>query len=141
MGDSVGAAVVFAFGWFGGAALALALIGAFVFVRGGRPRQNVRAVSKRPSLEGFEVAYSRDGLLRAARIGAMNCEHKELLLVVNDESWRDLSPARKQNVLGAARTTWAEKMCPNGPDVAYVILKTESGAVVGRAAPASMSVA
>ena len=92
----------------------------------------------RPStqtVEGLELRYGPEGLVRAVRVGAMNSEHKELLLTMDAIVWRALPNAQKQEVLAVARSTWAAKMCPDGPDIAYVVLKTETGEVVGRADP------
>lgn len=91
------------------------------------------------SVEGLEIRYLRDGLVRSVRVGAMNCEHKELLLTMDEVVWRTLPNAHKQEVLAAARSTWAAKMCPSGPDIAYVVVKTEHGEIVGRASPRSIS--
>ncbi|MFN2450073.1 MAG: hypothetical protein ABR508_09875 [Candidatus Baltobacteraceae bacterium] len=87
------------------------------------------------TVEGLEIQYGPQGLVRSVRVGAMNVEHKELLLVMDSVVWRTLPNAHKQEVLTAARSTWAAKMCPHGPDIAYVVLKTERGDVVGRADP------
>lgn len=97
-------------------------------------RPNARTV------EGLEIRYERDALVRSARVGAMNSEHKELLLIMDDVQWNALAGAQKQQVLTAARSTWAAKICGAGPDIAYVILKTERGEVVGRASPSSVTV-
>lgn len=97
-------------------------------------RPNIR------SIEGLEIRYAADALVRSARVGAMNSEHKELLLTMDEVQWRSLPNAQKQEVLAAARSTWAAKMCPAGPDIAYVVLKTERGEIVGRADPRSVMV-
>jgi hypothetical protein len=92
----------------------------------------------RPStqtVEGLELRYGAEGLVRSVRVGAMNSEHKELLLTMDAIVWRALPNAQKQEVLAVARSTWAAKMCPDGPDIAYVVLKTENGEIVGRADP------
>jgi hypothetical protein len=92
----------------------------------------------RPSpqtVEGLELRYGAEGLVRSVRVGAMNSEHKELLLTMDAIVWRALPNAQKQEVLAVARSTWAAKMCPDGPDIAYVVLKTETGEIVGRADP------
>ena len=70
----------------------------------------------------------------------MNCEHKELLLTMDGVAWSAMPNAQKQEVLAAARSTWASKMCPAGPDIAYVIVKTECGEIVGRASPRTVSI-
>ncbi len=87
------------------------------------------------SVEGLEIQYGEQGLVRSVCVGAMNVEHKELLLIMDSVAWQTLPNAHKQEVLAAARSTWAAKMCADGPDVAYVIVKTERGEVVGRADP------
>lgn len=87
------------------------------------------------TVEGLEIRYGSEGLVRSVCVGAMNVEHKELLLVMDSVAWQTLPNSHKQEVLAAARSTWAAKMCPSGPDVAYVIVKTERGEVVGRADP------
>ena len=90
---------------------------------------------KPDTVEGLEIRYGNEGLVRSVCVGAMNVEHKELLLVMDSVVWQTLPNSHKQEVLAAARSTWAAKMCPSGPDVAYVIVKTERGEVVGRADP------
>ena len=92
------------------------------------------------SVEGLEIQYQHSGLVRSVRVGAMNCEHKELLLTMDDVAWRAMPNAQKQEVLAAARSTWAAKMCPGGPDIAYVVVKTDCGDVVGRASPRSVTI-
>jgi hypothetical protein len=92
------------------------------------------------SVEGLEIRYSPDALVRAAQVGAMNSEHKELLLTMDSAQWSRLPNAQKQEVLAAARSTWAAKMCGDGPDIAYVVMKTERGEIVGRADPHSVTV-
>lgn len=92
------------------------------------------------TVEGLEIRYGEDALVRAVRVGAMNCEHKELLLTMDDVQWKSLPNAQKQEVLAAARSTWAAKMCGAGPDIAYVVVKTERGEIVGRADPHSVTV-
>lgn len=105
------------------------------------PAPEVQLVRPNPtSLEGLEIRYSPDALVRAARVGAMNSEHKELLLTMDDVQWQSLPNAQKQEVLAAARSTWASKMCAQGPDIAYVVIKTERGEIVGRADPHSVTV-
>lgn len=97
----------------------------------------------RPSattVEGLEIRYAPDGLVRAVRIGAMNSEHKELLLTMDTVAWEALPNSQKQEVLAVARSTWAAKMCADGPDIAYVVLQTEAGNIVGRADPHSVRV-
>lgn len=94
----------------------------------------------RNSIEGLEIRYAADALVRSARVGAMNSEHKELLLTMDEVQWHSLPNAQKQEVLAAARSTWAAKMCPAGPDIAYVVVKTERGEIVGRADPRSVTV-
>lgn len=93
------------------------------------------------TVEGLEIRYDRNGLVRSARVGAMNSEHKELLLIMDEVAWRALPNSQKQEVLTAARSTWAKKMCPEGPDIAYVVVQTERGQVVGRADPRSVTIA
>lgn len=92
------------------------------------------------SIEGLEIRYAENALVRSARVGAMNSEHKELLLTMDETQWNLLPNAQKQEVLAAARSTWAEKICSSGPDIAYLIVKTERGQVVGRADPHSVTV-
>jgi hypothetical protein len=92
------------------------------------------------TIEGLEIQYGPEGLVRSVRVGAMNAEHKELLLTMDAVVWRTLPNAQKQEVLAAARSTWASKMCPDGPDIAYVVLKTEAGEIVGRADPHSVTI-
>ncbi|HKU67269.1 MAG TPA: hypothetical protein VJP85_05810 [Candidatus Baltobacteraceae bacterium] len=92
------------------------------------------------SVEGLEIRYGRDALVRSARVGAMNCEHKELLLTMDEQQWNDLPNAQKQEVLAAARSTWAEKICGSGPDIAYLIVQTQRGQIVGRADPHCVTV-
>lgn len=93
------------------------------------------------SVEGLEIQYGTQGLVRSVRVGAMNSEHKELLLTMDAVVWSSLPNAQKQEVLAAARSTWAAKMCPHGPDIAYVVVKTDSGEIVGRADPHSVTIA
>jgi hypothetical protein len=92
------------------------------------------------TVEGLEIQYEAQGLVRSVRVGAMNSEHKELLMTMDAVSWRALPNAQKQEVLAAARSTWASKMCPDGPDIAYVVLKTETGEIIGRADPHSVRI-
>ena len=92
------------------------------------------------SIEGLEIRYAQNALVRSARVGAMNSEHKELLLTMDETQWNLLPNAQKQEVLAAARSTWAEKICNGGPDIAYLIVKTERGQVVGRADPHCVTV-
>ncbi len=92
------------------------------------------------SVEGLEIRYDSRGLVRSVCVGAMNLEHKELLLTMDTVVWSTLPNSHKQEVLAAARSTWAAKMCADGPDIAYVIVKTESGDVVGRAGPRSVTI-
>lgn len=97
----------------------------------------------RPStrtVEGLEIQYGSEGLVRSVRVGAMNSEHKELLLTMDPDAWDTMPNAQKQEVVAAARSTWAAKMCSNGPDIAYVVVKTETGAIVGRADPHSVTI-
>ncbi len=91
------------------------------------------------TVEGLEIQYGPQGLVRSVRVGAMNVEHKELLLVMDSAVWSGLPNAHKQEVLAAARSTWAAKMCPSGPDIAYVVVKTELGQIVGRADPRAVT--
>lgn len=91
------------------------------------------------TVEGLEIQYGPQGLVRSVCVGAMNVEHKELLLVMDSIVWSSLPNAQKQEVLAAARSTWAAKMCPSGPDIAYVVVKTERGQIVGRADPRSVT--
>ena len=92
------------------------------------------------SVEGLEIRYAQNALVRSARVGAMNSEHKELLLTMDEAQWNLLPNAQKQEVLAAARSTWAEKICSGGPDIAYLIVKTERGQIVGRADPHCVTV-
>jgi len=101
----------------------------------------VQLVHPKPgSVEGLEIRYSSDALVRAVRVGAMNCEHKELLLTMDAMQWSRLPNAQKQEVLAAARSTWAAKMCGDGPDIAYVVMETDRGEIVGRADPHHVTV-
>jgi hypothetical protein len=101
----------------------------------------VRLVRPNPgSVEGLEIRYSADALVRAVRVGAMNCEHKELRLTLDALQWSRLPNAQKQEVLAAARSTWAAKMCGDGPDIAYVVMENERGEIVGRADPHTVTV-
>ncbi len=93
------------------------------------------------SVEGLEIRYGANGLVKSVRVGAMNSEHKELLLTMDEVAWRGLPNSEKQEVLTAARSTWARKMCPDGPDIAYVVVQTEHGRIVGRADPRSVTIA
>jgi hypothetical protein len=93
------------------------------------------------SVEGLEIRYGSHGLVKSVRVGAMNSEHKELLLTMDEVAWRALPNSQKQEVLTAARSTWAKKMCPDGPDIAYVVVQTEHGRIVGRADPRSVTIA
>jgi len=97
-------------------------------------RPNARTV------EGLEIQYGSEGLVRSVRVGAMNSEHKELLLTMDPYAWDTMPNAQKQEVVAAARSTWAAKMCANGPDIAYVVVKTETGTIVGRADPHSVTI-
>lgn len=92
------------------------------------------------SVEGLEIRYGQDALVRSARVGAMNSEHKELLLTMDELQWNRLPNSQKQEVLAAARSTWAEKICRDGPDIAYLIVQTQGGRIVGRADPHSVTV-
>jgi hypothetical protein len=94
----------------------------------------------RESVEGMEIRYGRDGLILAVRVGAMNVEHKELMLTLDEVQWRRLPNAQKQEIVAAARSTWAAKMCANGPDIAYVVVKTERGEIVGRGSPSRVTI-
>lgn len=105
-------------------------------IRGSVPSNVIRRSSL--SVEGLEIQYERSSLVRSVCVGAMNSEHKELLLTMDAIQWRLLTNAGKQEVLAAARSTWAAKMCGHGPDIAYVIVKTDDGEVVGRADPRSV---
>ncbi len=92
------------------------------------------------SVEGLEIRYGSDALVRAVRVGAMNSEHKELLLTMDEVQWNLMPNAQKQEVVAAARSTWAAKMCAFGPDIAYVVVETDRGRVVGRADPHHVTV-
>ena len=133
-------------------------IGVAVMRYAARKRRQVRPPAETPKLpvvsgtiqvtrpnahtvEGLEIQYGAQGLVRSVRVGAMNSEHKELLLTMDSVVWSSLPNAQKQEVLAAARSTWAAKMCPDGPDIAYVIVKTDGGEVVGRADPHSVTIA
>jgi hypothetical protein len=70
----------------------------------------------------------------------MNSEHKELVLTMDEAQWNRLPNSQKQEVLAAARSTWAEKICGSGPDIAYLVVKTEHGQIVGRADPHCVTV-
>jgi hypothetical protein len=93
------------------------------------------------TVEGLEIRYGEHGLVKSVRVGAMNSEHKELLLTMDEVAWRALPNSQKQEVLTAARSTWAKKMCPDGPDIAYVVVQTEHGRIVGRADPRTVTIA
>lgn len=102
---------------------------------------SVNVVRRNPhSVEGLEIQYGEHGLVRSVRVGAMNSEHKELLLTMDTTVWSTLPNAHKQEVVAAARSTWADKMCPDGPDIAYVTVCTDLGEVVGRAGPHSVTI-
>jgi len=104
-------------------------------------RGSVDIVRPNPAtVEGLEIRYAPEGLVRSVRIGALNSEHKELLLTMDTVAWQALPNSQKQEVLAVARSTWAAKMCPDGPDIAYVVLKTEAGEIVGRADPHSVRI-
>lgn len=104
-------------------------------------RGSVDIVRANPAtVEGLEIRYAPDGLVRSVRIGALNSEHKELLLTMDTIAWQALPNSHKQEVLAVARSTWAAKMCPDGPDIAYVVLRTEAGEIVGRADPHSVRI-
>lgn len=104
-------------------------------------RGSVDIVRPNPgTVEGLEIRYAPDGLVRSVRIGALNSEHKELLLTMDTVAWQALPNSHKQEVLAVARSTWAAKMCPDGPDIAYVVLRTEAGEIVGRADPHSVRI-
>lgn len=126
-----------------------ALLASAGFITRKRKKANVPVVTgsvsiRRPdarSVEGLEISYGDGGLVRSVRVGAMNSEHKELLLVMDEVAWRALPNSQKQEVLAAARGTWAKKMCADGPDIAYVVVQTERGDVVGRADPRSVTIA
>lgn len=132
---------------FGLVALALCT-GAAIRARRPTPKAPVPAVTgtvsvHRPnaqSVEGLEIRYGANGLVKSVRVGAMNSEHKELLLTMDEVAWRALPNAQKQEVLTAARSTWAKKMCAEGPDIAYVVLQTEHGRIIGRADPRSVTI-
>lgn len=101
----------------------------------------VRIMQSTPgSVEGLEICYAADALVRSVRVGAMNSEHKELLMTMDEVQWSALPNAQKQEVLAAARSTWAQRMCGDGPDIAYVVMKTQNGRIVGRADPHSVTV-
>ena len=103
-------------------------------------RGTINIVRPNPkSVEGLEIQYAQYGLVRSVRVGAMNSEHKELLLTMDTVAWQTMPNAQKQEVLAAARSTWAARMCPDGPDIAYVVVKTDSGDIVGRASPRSVT--
>lgn len=128
-----------------GAAIAYALLRRRVGARPADPvpvtSGEVQFVRPNPSsVEGLEIRYGPDALVRAVRVGAMNAEHKELLLTMDEAQWQRLPNAQKQEVVAAARSTWASKMCAAGPDIAYVVVKTERGEIVGRADPHNVTV-
>ena len=106
-------------------------------IRGSVPCNVIRRSAL--SVEGLEIQYDRSNLVRSVCVGAMNSEHKELLLTMDAVQWQTLTNAGKQEVLAAARSTWAAKMCSDGPDVAALIVKTDDGTVVGRADPHSVT--
>jgi hypothetical protein len=141
----------------GAVVVALAIAGAIVWRRRSPAApQNVAPPSQVPprvtsgevrivhsttgTVEGLEICYGPDALVRSVRVGAMNSEHKELLMTMDEVRWRALPNAQKQEVLAAARSTWAQRMCADGPDIAYVVMKTEAGQIVGRADPHHVTV-
>lgn len=99
------------------------------------PRAAVRG-----SVEGLEMNLDKGGVVRRARVAAMNDEHRELVLVVNQAKWAALSAAARQQAAIAARATWAAKVCSAGPDIAYVTIVTDEGDMVAQADPRSVRV-
>jgi len=95
----------------------------------------------RGSVEGLEMNLDKGGVVRSARVAAMNDEHRELVLVVNQAKWEALSAAARQQAAIAARATWAAKVCNAGPDIAYVTIVTDEGDMVAQADPRSVRVA
>lgn len=94
----------------------------------------------RGSVEGLEMNLDKGGVVRSARVAAMNDEHRELVLVVNRAKWEALSAAARQQAAIAARATWAAKVCNAGPDIAYVTIVTDGGDMVAQADPRSIRV-
>lgn len=99
-----------------------------------------RRAAIRGSVEGLEMNLDKGGVVRRARVAAMNDEHRELVLVVNQAKWEALSAAARQQAAIAARTTWAAKVCGAGPDIAYVTIVTDEGDMVAQADPRSVRV-
>ena len=100
----------------------------------------VRRAVIRGSVEGLEMNLDKGGVVRSARVAAMNDEHRELVLVVNQAKWEALSAAARQQAAIAARATWAAKVCNAGPDIAYVTIVTDEGDMVAQADPRSVRV-
>jgi hypothetical protein len=94
----------------------------------------------RGTVEGLEMNLDKGGVVKRARIAAMNDEHRELVLVVSGQKWVALSAAARQQAAIAARATWAAKVCSSGPDVAYVTIVTDAGDMVAQADPRAVRV-
>ncbi|MBV9270485.1 MAG: hypothetical protein JO165_05280 [Candidatus Eremiobacteraeota bacterium] len=94
----------------------------------------------RGTAEGVEMNLDKGGVVKRARIAAMNDEHRELVLIVNGPKWIALSAAARQQAAIAARATWAAKVCSSGPDVAYVTIVTDAGDMVAQADPRAVRV-
>lgn len=92
------------------------------------------------TVEGLEMNLDKGGVVKRARIAAMNDEHRELVLIVSGSKWIALSAAARQQAAMAARATWAAKVCSGGPDVAYVTIVTDAGDMVAQADPRAIRV-
>lgn len=92
------------------------------------------------TVEGLEMNLDKGGVVKRARIAAMNDEHRELVLIVCGQKWIALSAAARQQAAMAARATWAAKVCSGGPDVAYVTIVTDAGDMVAQADPRAIRV-
>jgi hypothetical protein len=92
------------------------------------------------TVEGLEMNLDKGGVVRRARVAAMNDEHRELVLTVSQAKWEALSASARQQAAIAARATWAAKVCGAGPDIAYVTIVTDEGDMVAQADPRSVRV-
>jgi hypothetical protein len=93
------------------------------------------------SLEGLQMDLNRGGVVRAARIAAMNDEHRELVITVDCVKWAALTNSARQRAATVARTTWAAQVCGTGPDIAYLTIVDTSGTTVAQADPHAIRVA
>ena len=103
-------------------------------------QQAVARAAVRGTAEGVEMNLDKGGVVKRARIAAMNDEHRELVLIVSGQKWIALSAAARQQAAIAARATWAAKVCSSGPDVAYVTIVTDAGDMVAQADPRAVRV-